>query len=126
MLQSELICRQQSLAIHSALFCRPSKKRPTRLKKLFAIHCALFCRPSKKHPTRLKKLFLQISNTFSNLVAQRPERAISAKRQDELAQPLLHEDEQRGNAQLEDIQEVDLEAGEGSRHGPAPDRSERR
>ena len=91
-----------------------------------ARHPTLFCRPSKKHPSRLKKLFLQISNTFSNLVAQRPKRAISAKRQDELAQPLLHEDEQRGNAQLEDIQEVDLEAGEGSRHGPAPDRVERR
>ena len=105
--------------------CRTSGQSACRSQSV-AMHSALFCRPSKKHPTRLKKLFLQISNTFSNLVAQRPERSISANRQDELAQPLLHEDEQRGNAQLEDIQEVDLEAGEGSRHGPAPDRVERR
>lgn len=34
-------------------------------------------------------------------------------RQDQLAQPLLHDEEQRTSGRLEDIQEVDLEAGQG-------------
>ncbi|DBA77107.1 hypothetical protein WJX77_005031 [Trebouxia sp. C0004] len=33
--------------------------------------------------------------------------------QDQLAQPLLHDEEQRASSRLEDIQEVDLEAGRG-------------
>ena len=74
----------------------------------------------------MRKISLWVANTFSNLVARRPNQASNAKRQDELAQPLLHEDEERGNAQLEDIQEVDLEAGEGSRHAPAPPEAQRR
>lgn len=86
----------------------------------------MYCRPSKKHPGRIRSCFLWVANAFSNLVTRRPNQASSSKRQDELAQPLLHEDEERGNAQLEDIQEVDLEAGEGSRHGPAPSDGRRR
>ena len=34
-------------------------------------------------------------------------------RRDQLAQPLLHDEEQRTSGRLEDIQEVDLEAGQG-------------
>ena len=34
-------------------------------------------------------------------------------RQDQLAQPLLRDEEQRTSGRLEDIQEVDLEAGQG-------------
>lgn len=72
------------------------------------------CRPSKKHPSKPKQLFLHVANMFSNLVSRRPEESQSPKRQDQLAQPLLREDEERGDDHLEDIQEVDLEAGEGN------------
>ena len=39
----------------------------------------------------------------------------SARQRDELAEPLLHEEEEeRQRDRLEDIQEVDLEAGQGT------------
>ena len=40
-------------------------------------------------------------------------------RRDQLAQPLLHDEEQRNSGRLEDIQEVDLEAGEGISRQPS-------
>lgn len=44
----------------------------------------------------------------------------SARQRDELAEPLLHEEEEeRQHDRLEDIQEVDLEAGQTLSHTPA-------
>lgn len=56
----------------------------------------------------MKKLWLKLTGQVGS------ERR-RARQRDELAEPLLHEEEEeRHRDRLEDIQEVDLEAGQGS------------
>lgn len=79
--------------------------------------CVCVCvrnRPNKKHPGMLRRLGLRIAEGARAVVAQPPSGAQTPDRDDQLAQPLLQEDEEQGAGQLDDIREVDLEAGEGS------------
>ena len=81
-----------------------------------------FCLCSEKDPGKLQKAANALKNACFGLVT-RQESDSETQRRDELAEPLLEEEEQRdeeeqqGNGRLEDIQEVDLEAGQGQ--GPS-------
>lgn len=84
----------------------------------------ILCRPQKQHPSRFQKLGLRIKQSWLKLTGQKESEKETAHLRDELAEPLLHDEEERGQDQLEDIQEVDLEAGQGpsgeasSQHSP--------
>ncbi|KAL3141541.1 Son of sevenless 1, variant 2 [Trebouxia sp. C0010 RCD-2024] len=71
--------------------------------------------PEKRHPTRLQKLLIRAKKLWLKLTGQQQAERQRAHQRDELAEPLLHEEEEeRERDRLEDIQELDLEAGQGS------------
>ena len=72
-----------------------------------------------KHPTSFQKLLIRVKVGWLKLTGQQQAERRSAHQRDELAEPLLREEEEeREHDRLEDIQEVDLEAGQqgSSRH----------
>ncbi|KAL3155128.1 Son of sevenless 1, variant 2 [Trebouxia sp. C0009 RCD-2024] len=71
--------------------------------------------PQKRHPTRFQKVLIRVKKLWLKLTGQQQAERERAHQRDELAEPLLHEEEEeRERDRLEDIQEVDLEAGQGS------------
>lgn len=76
-------------------------------------------RPEKEHPTRFQKLLIRVKKLWLRVRGQQQAEAQRAQQRDELAEPLLCEEqeEEREHDRLEDIQEVDLEAGKRSSRG---------
>ena len=65
----------------------------------------------------MQKVLIRVKLFWLKLTGKLQSERRSARQRDELAEPLLHEEEEeRQHDRLEDIQEVDLEAGQGSSH----------